>query len=670
MAEYTVAVTTGSMIHAGTIGRAYITLIGAKGESEKTLLHNLGNFTTGTTGTFTVSTPSSLGPLLLVKLEKHQYLMVDDEWFCSKVQVSTPEGELVHFPCYTWLSSGEEIQIRHGRVQHVFNEEEAILINHRERQLATRKLNYQWRPFMEGLPDVINADEALDLPEEIRFSVTKSAEIFYTQTQILGILGLKGLTDDTSQWKSFEDIKQAFSHHTTPISEYIAEHWKEDEFFGYQILNGYNPMAIQRLNGLPSKFAVTDAMVKPFLESGSSLSTEMQKGNIFLLDYRRIAGLPTPVIHGKQQYIAAPLCLLYKNPQDKLLPIAIQLNQEPGPDNPVFLPSDSEHDWLLAKMYLRNADFHEHEVNSHYLRTHGLSEVFIISTLRNLPTPHPLYKLLMPHTRYTLHINTTGRDKLFGPEGIYTKATNLGGQGKFDLLKRWFSEVTYSSLCLPEDISDRGLKSIPNFYYRDDGLKLWHILSRYVCSMVEHYYPSDQDVQQDSELQIWIKDIFIHGFQGQTRTGIPDRFCTVEEVIRFVTMVIFNMSAQHSAVNTGQFDYGGWLPNSPNSMQKPPPTTKGNSTEQTLLDTLPDISTSANGAVFRWLLSTNAVDFIPLGCFPDEHFCEDAPLRIIETLQADLAKLTRQIAERNSSNALPVPYFYLCPTKMENSASI
>ncbi|KAL2090269.1 hypothetical protein ACEWY4_014957 [Coilia grayii] len=619
-------------------------------------------------GTFTVSTPSTLGCLLLLKLEKQQYLLGDNEWFCSKVQVTTPEGDIVHFPCYTWLSTGEEIQLRDGRVQHVFSEVEPCLINHRERELARRKLLYQWRPFMEGLPDVINADDSFDLPQEIRFSFTKNAEIFYTQTEIVAILRLKGLTKDTSQWASLEDIKNAFSHHKTPISEYIEEQWKEDEFFGYQLLNGYNPMAIQRCSQLPSKFAVTDAMVQPFLESGSSLAAEMQKGNIFLVDYRRIAGLHVPVIHGKKQYIAAPLCLLYKTPDDKLLPIAIQLNQEPGPDNPVFLPSDPEHDWLLAKMFVRNADFHEHEVNSHYLRTHGLSEVFIISTLRNLPMPHPLYKLLIPHTRYTLHINTTGRTKLFGPEGIYTKATNLGGQGKFDLLKRWFSEVSYSALCLPEDIKARGLESIPNFYYRDDGLKLWDILNRYVRSMVELYYPSDLEVRRDSELQTWIKDIFVHGFLGQRRTEVPETFCTVEEVVKFITMVIFNMSAQHSAVNTGQFDYGGWLPNSPNSMQKPPPTTKGQSTEQTILDTLPDVSTSANGAVFRWLLSTNSLDFIPLGCFPDEHFCEDAPLRIIKALQADLALLTQQIKERNKS--LAVPYFYLCPTKMENSASI
>ena len=35
-------------------------------------------------------------------------------------------------------------------------------------------------------------------------------------------------------------------------------------------------------------------------------------------------------------------------------------------------------------------------------------------------------------------------------------------------------------------------------------------------------------------------------------TGCPERFHTVEEVIKFITMVIFTVTAQHAAVNSGQ----------------------------------------------------------------------------------------------------------------------
>ena len=119
-----------------------------------------------------------------------------------------------------------------------------------------------------------------------------------------------------------------------------------------------------------------------------------------------------------------------------------------------------------------------------------------------------------------------------------------------ELMRRSHSEVTYSSLCLPDNISARGLESIPNFYYRDDGLKLWNIISRFaldtycnclfviiyffyqkcfaftsfVGAIVENYYPSDSDVHEDTELQDWISEIFTHGFLGNKASGIHPLF--------------------------------------------------------------------------------------------------------------------------------------------------
>lgn len=35
-------------------------------------------------------------------------------------------------------------------------------------------------------------------------------------------------------------------------------------------------------------------------------------------------------------------------------------------------------------------------------------------------------------------------------------------------------------------------------------------------------------------------------------TGFPENFATTEELIKFLTMVIFTVSGQHSAVNNAQ----------------------------------------------------------------------------------------------------------------------
>ncbi|CAB1340077.1 unnamed protein product [Coregonus sp. 'balchen'] len=543
-------------------------------------------------GTYTVTTLSSLGCLLLVKLEKEQYLLLpENEWFCSKVVVTMPEGDVILFPCYRWVSRGEVVELRGGKASKIFEDELPLLVDHRKKELERNKKLFQWIVYAEGVPHINNATEVSALPSEVKFSFSKMSEFIYTKAAAIAELKLKGLVDSTEQWKDLDLMKHVFWSNRTPISEYVSEHWREDDFFGSQFLNGTNPNVIQRCTTLPPNFPVTDEM----------------EGNIFLCDYKRLKGVPTRVVNGKPLSLTAALCLFYKNPEDKLLPIAIQLEQQPSEQNPIFLPSDSEHDWLLAKIFVRNADFSEYQISYHLLGTHLLAEAFAMATLRSLPIMHPLHKLLIPHFRYTLQINLLARKRLISPDGPLANGA-MGLEGLKELLKRAHSEITYSSLCLPENIVARGLESIPNFYYREDGLKLWNIIHSFVQGMVEHFYSSDSEVSRDSELQDWINEIFIHGFLGNNKLGIPKRFDKVEEVVKFVTMIIFTVSAQHCALNMGQFDYGGWVPNNPLLLRKAPPTTKGSSSMNTILEVLPDISTTVNNMASTWLLSKRYAD--------------------------------------------------------------
>uniref|UniRef100_A0AAQ6IQ84 Lipoxygenase domain-containing protein n=1 Tax=Anabas testudineus TaxID=64144 RepID=A0AAQ6IQ84_ANATE len=467
----------------------------------------------------------------------------------------------------------------------------------------------------------------------------------------LASLKLKGLADCMDNWKNFDDIG--------------CERWRHDDFFAYQFLNGANPMVIQRCTALPSNFPVTDDM----LLHGQSLADEMKNGNIFLCNYKNFDGVQPNIINGKAQYLMAPLVLLQKTPNDKLMPIAIQLKQTPADDNPIFGPNDPKYDWLLAKTFVRSAEFTEHELNSHLLRTHLLAEVFAVSLLRSVSMVHPLYKLLMPHTRYTLQINILARKFLVSDTGFFKmvcKNTNL--QSKLLSKHRSLSSLTYRSLCIPDDIADRGLESVPNFYYRDDGLRLWNIINSFVKGILKYYYKSDKEVQNDSELQNWIGDIFEHGFLSRESSGIPQRFSTVDELVKFVTMVIFTCSAQHSAVNTGQFDYGGFMPNTPITLQLPPPIKKGLANENTLLQTLPMVSETVNGMAVMWLLSKPSSDFVALGQYREEYFTEETACEVIKVFQEELKKLSEGIKKRNES--LEIPYTYMDPALMENSVAI
>ena len=64
------------------------------------------------TSTYTVNT-HPMGHLLLIKLEISQYFYLpENQWFCSKIVVDTPEGEAVLFPCHRWLTRGEVLELR------------------------------------------------------------------------------------------------------------------------------------------------------------------------------------------------------------------------------------------------------------------------------------------------------------------------------------------------------------------------------------------------------------------------------------------------------------------------------------------------------------------------------------------------------------------------------
>ncbi|XP_062398077.1 hydroperoxide isomerase ALOXE3-like [Sardina pilchardus] len=670
MASYTVMVHTGSRPFSGTTSYVYVQLRGADAESQEENLHKRffsHGFCNGSVRTFTLESKSSLGELIYLNLRTKAFLGLDNHWFCDRITVKTPEGEDILFPCYRWLGCDETVVLRPAKASLVFQDTNPIAQKARTSQLEGRQKLIRWSVYAESLPRAINYESPLLLPEELRFSFSKKTEFSYTAGKQLISLKLNGLSGNRDSWESIDQLHQILCDITNTTIEYVEDHWDEDEFFGYQFLNGLNPMLIQRCSELPENFPVTEEMVKGLLGE-YTLEAEIAKGNIFLCDYKMLDGLVGNVVAGRQQYLTAPLVLLYCNPQGKMLPIAIQLGQTPGPENPIFLPSDPKHDWLLAKIFVRAAEFSVQELDFHLLRTHLLFEVITMATFRNLPSPHPLFKLLIPHTRYTLHINILARSQLISDDGSITLNAGIGGKSLDKLLQRATSSLTYSSLCLPDDISERGLEDVPNYYYRDDGRELWNIIHKYAEGVVQHYYTSDEHVQKDTELQSWIREIFTSGFLGRSSTGIPECFHTVSDVVKFVTMAIFTASAQHAAVNNGQFDFGGWMPNYPTALRKPPPKEKGQTTMNTILETLPDIGTTVNGMAVLSLLSKTFTDQYLLGHFPEDLFDEEVPCKLVADFQKDLRELSDVIEERNKK--LEFPYTYLNPKNVENSVAI
>ena len=92
-----------------------------------------------------------------------------------------------------------------------------------------------------------------------------------------------------------------------------------------------------------------------------------------MVDYKILEDIPHYGQNRKdleRRYMCASLGLFYVQGSGHLLPIAIQLHQQPS-DNLIWTPNDSELDWLCAKLWLRNSDAQFHQVSQWVLAEYG-----------------------------------------------------------------------------------------------------------------------------------------------------------------------------------------------------------------------------------------------------------------------------------------------------------
>ena len=68
----------------------------------------------------------------------------------------------------------------------------------------------------------------------------------------------------------------------------------------------------------------------------------------------------------------------------------------------------------------RSLDSSYHQLISHWLRTHACLEPFLIAMRRQMSIMHPVFKLMLPHFRYTMHINANARASLVNAGGECT----------------------------------------------------------------------------------------------------------------------------------------------------------------------------------------------------------------------------------------------------------
>ncbi len=147
-----------------------------------------------------------------------------------------------------------------------------ILLQQRKEQILKRQNVYNWLKDDRGIPSSIDDSSLFSkLPADQQFGVVKDFDFGSEAIHSVGGLNIDGLFVNCKDVHGYEVLSRYLGGKR---QLYEAGRWTSDEEFGYQMLNGVNPIVIEKCEKLPHNFPVTNEMVGPFLSL--SLEEEMK----------------------------------------------------------------------------------------------------------------------------------------------------------------------------------------------------------------------------------------------------------------------------------------------------------------------------------------------------------------------------------------------------------
>ncbi|WOL02641.1 putative lipoxygenase 6 [Canna indica] len=492
--------------------------------------------------------------------------------------------------------------------------------------------------------------------------------------------------------------------------------WLRDDEFARQTVAGINPVCIERLQAFPpvSKLdpavygqpesAITEAHIIGQLE-GLTVQQALEEGKLFILDFHDIY-LPfidrINAMNGRKAY--ATRTIFFLTPIGTLKPIAIELGLPPaepaGASRPstVLTPArDATTNWLwmLGKAHVCSNDAGVHQVVNHWLRTHAAMEPFILAAHRQLSSLHPVFKLLHPHMRYTLEINALARQSLINADGVIESCFTPGPlcmeisaayykhHWRFDL-EGLPADLIRRGMAVEDPTQPHGLRLLlPDYPYANDGLLLWSAITAYVRSYVQLYYPDSDPgrVRSDSELQAWYHESINVGHSDHRHAPWWPPLDTSDDLVSLLSTLIWLASAQHAALNFGQYPLGGYVPCRPPLMRRLIPDPDRDADEykdfladphQLFLAALPGVLQATKFMAVVDTLSTHSSDEEYLGDTRDgaaPWTADEEAAAAYRAFAAEVAAVEEEIERRNADptrrnrcGAGVLPYELLAPS--------
>ena len=149
-----------------------------------------------------------------------------------------------------------------------------VLCHQREQQLEYQKGRYKWEQFQDlALPSGIDV-RVKKLPSDEQFGAIKNFDFLSTALESKGTVMFKIAFTEIQSLANYEEMASTLGRPTFASFEFAR--WTRDEEFGRQILNGVNPVIIERCTKLPANFPVAANVIEESLVRGLSLEDEMK----------------------------------------------------------------------------------------------------------------------------------------------------------------------------------------------------------------------------------------------------------------------------------------------------------------------------------------------------------------------------------------------------------
>jgi hypothetical protein len=352
--------------------------------------------------------------------------------------------------------------------------------------------------------------------------------------------------------KAYDDIQECL---TSKMEREAPGSTRTDEWFGFRVLNGFNPVIPRRVAGSPGEYRV----------------------ELTLDDYETDGVHDVPNVDGR-----------FEVKGGKFLPKSITIwFRETGqtracsPTTPKVTYTPDHADWDAAKRVFRAAWNTAGEHDAHLAGCHLNMEQYAVAAYRNLRL-NPVRDVLFPHLREVALINSIGDAAIFGTEGILASNTPLTADAARQRLGEHLGRLDWTGWRPRAPLCDE-------HQYAKVSILYWNVITQYVSEfvaehkaeiekhwfevwrfsedLVRHSFPLtlDDDWPTDwydtNELEQGVRK----GDQGDTIRAVrpitesaqapaPGDLENLEQVLRYV---IFHCTLAHTWSNDRQVEDGG-----------------------------------------------------------------------------------------------------------------